>query len=140
MAKLWTLVEMSRKKEKINTEKALDPMGSQPFAGLDAAGLPKLEPKSTDLKSVKSTPSRNRGRLEIRREKSGRAGKTVTTVRGFKGIARSERESMLKDLKKQTGSGGSLLEDGGLLLQGDCRDQVKPFLESLGFQAVPAGG
>lgn len=131
---------MRKKKEKINTERSLDPIGSNPFSGLDAAGLPKLNAKSPNLNPKKDASTRKRGRLEIRREKSGRAGKTVTTVAGFKGVSISEKEAILKDIKKQTGTGGSLLEDDSLLLQGDCRDQVVDFLSSLGFEPVRAGG
>jgi len=132
---------MGKKKGKINTGKVMEPIGSNPFASLDSAGLPKLDPQSPDLTPAKKIkPSKTRGRLEIRREKSGRAGKTVTTVRGFKGISHSEKESILKDLKKQTGTGGSLLDDGGLLLQGDCREQAEAFLFSLRFNPVLAGG
>ena len=80
---------MSRKDrsgKKVSTSPILE-FGSNPFASLDGSGLPEALPEQIhQIKvSVKEDES-NLGkgeRLEIRREKSGRGGKRVTTVQGI---------------------------------------------------------
>ncbi len=78
-------------------------------------------------------------RVEIRREKSGKGGKTVTTLRGLRTLERHAREDLFHFLKKKLGTGGTVIEDG-FQLQGDCRDQVEEFLREKGFRPVRAGG
>ena len=79
-------------------------------------------------------------RLEIRREKSGRGGKTVTTVKGFPSrISQDELNRMLKGLKSQIGTGGGW-RDGQMEIQGDKRSIVCNRLLEMGFKPVLAGG
>ncbi|SVD57656.1 uncharacterized protein METZ01_LOCUS410510, partial [marine metagenome] len=79
-------------------------------------------------------------RLDVRREKAGRGGKTVTTVAGFPPyISRVEHKGMLRELKKYLGSGGTFVE-GDWELQGDQREKVVAWLCQKGFQPVLAGG
>ena len=78
---------MSKKKQHLPTE-SVEEFGSNPFGELSCNGLISLSSESIEGKKAKSTISKEeklgRGeRLEVRREKSGRGGKTVTTVRGF---------------------------------------------------------
>ena len=61
---------------------------NNPFAGLDATGLP---PGNPNLPAA-PVPRKNRGRVDIRRETGGRGGKTVTVVDGFVGIGLPEKE------------------------------------------------
>jgi len=78
------------------------------------------------------------GIVRIRRETSGRKGKGVTTLTG---IPRPEAElkTLLKQLKKVCGTGGSV-KDGVLEIQGDHRDRLKAELEKQGFKVKLAGG
>ena len=60
-------------------------------------------------------------RLEIRREKSGRGGKTVTTVRGIPpGLGKEKKDKLLKRMKSSLGTGGTWAGQD-MELQGDRR-------------------
>jgi translation initiation factor 1 len=79
-------------------------------------------------------------RLEIRREKSGRGGKTVTTVRGIPpGLGKEKKDKLLKRMKSSLGTGGTW---AGLdmELQGDRRAEALEWLRAMGFRPVLAGG
>ena len=79
-------------------------------------------------------------RLEVRREKSGRGGKTVTTVKGFPThISQDDFKCMLKGLKSRLGTGGGWRDDQ-MEIQGDQREVVCDWLTSIGFRPVLAGG
>ena len=118
--------------------------GSNPFASLDGQGLPEAlpEPEREIKVSVKEEES-NLGkgvRLEIRREKSGRGGKTVTTVRGIPpGLGKEKKDKLLKRIKSSLGTGGTWAGQD-MELQGDRRSEVLEWLRAMGFQPVLAGG
>lgn len=113
---------------------------NNPFGSLSANDF-----KATPLKTSSSTPvsklppKKSRGRLDVKREKSGRGGKTVTTIYGMQTIEVREREQLLKKMKTSCGVGGTM-KGAVLELQGDNRDAAKAILESAGFQVVFAGG
>lgn len=89
-----------RSKEKISTDGQGDSLETNPFAGLESAGLPKGELKPTTEKPTAKL-KRSKGRVEVRREKAGRGGKTVTTLREFPThIPLSTLEAMTFELKK----------------------------------------
>ena len=69
--------------------------------------------------------------LKVRIESKHRAGKLVTLVEGFIGLAEA-REQMVKQLKNFCGTGGSS-KDGEILLQGDQRDKIMQWLQKNGF-------
>ncbi len=85
--------------------------------------------------------------VRVRRERAGRAGKTVTTA-GPLFLSRAQAEELLAALKRSCGSGGTLklaeLPDGrislALELQGDHADRLVAELERRGFPAKRAGG
>ena len=82
-----------------------------PFAALSGAGLPD-GPETPPLGSVAAAPSKkNRGRVDIIRQKAGRGGKTVTVVTGFVGIGLPEKEQLAKKMQKVCGTGGTV-KDG----------------------------
>jgi len=83
--------------------------------------------------------SKNRGRVDITREKGGRGGKTVTIVDGFVGIGLPEKESLVKQMRAACGCGGTVKE-GRIEIQGDQRENVARILEKAGFRPVFAGG
>ena len=78
------------------------------------------------------------GRVKVRREVSGRRGKTVTTVSGVP-LADDGLKALAGRLKKRCGVGGSV-KDGVIELQGDHRDVVMDVLRGEGYDVVAAGG
>ena len=133
---------MSRKK-KISTEISENSLNDSPFSSLESAGLPNapLIEQSKVQKTLKVKDRLGQGeRLEIRREKSGRGGKTVTTIQGFPTYLSEKRKlNTLKTLKTSLGTGGSWNKDT-MELQGDRRSEVFRWLEESGFSPVLAGG
>ncbi len=82
---------------------------------------------------------RNRGRVDITREKGGRGGKTVTVVDGFIGIGLPEKEALVRKMRAACGCGGTVKE-GRIEIQGDQRETVFRVLAEAGFRPVVAGG
>ncbi|MDP2327979.1 MAG: hypothetical protein Q8M79_07815 [Dehalococcoidia bacterium] len=78
------------------------------------------------------------GFVRIRREKSGRGGKTVTTITGVRAGER-ELDDLLKTLKQLCGAGGTR-EGATLEIQGDHRDRIHEKLVALGHRVKLAGG
>jgi len=78
------------------------------------------------------------GVARVRREKSGRRGKTVTTVGGLP-LAPDDLRELATALKRFCGSGGSV-KDGVIEIQGDHRDAVLEELARRGLKAKRAGG
>ena len=138
------LSEVSKKKQRLPTE-SLEKFGSNPFGELNSEGLNSLPLLSREVEKSKVIFSKSeqlgRGeRLEVRREKSGRGGKTVTTVCGFPPhISQDEFGRMLRGLKSRLGTGGGW-RDNQMEIQGDQRDVVCDWLSAMGFKPVLAGG
>jgi translation initiation factor 1 len=109
--------------------------GHSPFSALNSAGLP---PGPQSLPG-KPAPKKNRGRVDIIRQKAGRGGKTVTVVTHFVGIGLPEKEKLAKQMQKACGAGGTV-KDGQIEIQGDKRDEVARILTEAGFRPVFAGG
>lgn len=134
---------MSRKgrEDKKRAVSATESFGDSPFSSLATSGLPQASiPQDNSIK-VKQEDRIGRGeRLEVRREKSGRGGKTVTTIAGFPRRVNSPmRTSLLKRMKTSLGTGGTWNGDC-MELQGDKRSEIVPWLTSMGFKPVLAGG
>ncbi|MEM0967431.1 MAG: translation initiation factor [Verrucomicrobiota bacterium] len=129
---------MGRKKQKVSTDTAGTFGSDNPFASLDSSPLPKVATKPAEPELP--DPKKKTGmRVEIRREKSGKGGKTVTTLQGLTTLDPRSRESLLFDLKKRIGTGGTGVP-GGIQLQGDCREAAERILEEKGFRPIRAGG
>ena len=118
-----------------------DALGENPFAALDRPKLTKGEMKPpVELSEQKSVKDKSKGRVEVRREKAGRGGKTVTTLKDFPShIPLSTLEAMTFELKKTCACGGTL-KGRVVELQGDVCDLVSAELKLRGYQAVRAGG
>lgn len=115
-----------------------DSLNANPFAGLESEGLRKAPAPQPNTKPEKKKKSR--GRIEVRREKAGRGGKTVTTLTGFLyGESDRELDALTFDLKKACACGGTL-KGRVIELQGDVRDQAVAELEKRNYQPVRAGG
>ena len=76
------------------------------------------------------------GIVRVSRETGGRAGRTVTVVRGLG----SDAEAACRALKTACGSGGTVKDDGAVEIQGDHRDRVVAWLEASGRKVKRAGG
>ena len=131
------------KKDRIPTDGS-EEISNNPFAEIDPDELELAAkppaPQSTDVPALPSKLP-NLGRVEVRRETSGRAGKAVTTIRAFRvGTSQRQRNDLLRELKKKLAVGGSMRSDGGLEIQGDQRDRVTAILEEKGYRPVQAGG
>jgi translation initiation factor 1 len=129
---------MSRR-EKIDTGGG-GALGNAAFAGLDLPFNPSDPTDPTDRKAEGRSAKRPARRVELRREKAGRGGKTVTTLREFPcNLPLRELEALCRDLKKSCACGGAL-KGRVIELQGDVRDRVEPVLRVRGYAPVRAGG
>ncbi len=108
-----------------------------PFSGLSSEGLPPIP--EVQPHEVANAPTKNRGRVDIKRQTAGRGGKTVTVVTGFVGIGLPEKEKLAKQMQQTCGTGGTVKE-GRIEIQGDKREAVARILAEAGFRPVFAGG
>jgi len=105
-----------------------NPMAYQEFGANNSAaferGVPDLPPNQQDLR--------------IQATRSGRKGKTVTIISGFQHNQASLTQ-LLKKLKSQCGSGGTVKENT-LEIQGDHKQKLLEVLTKLGYKAKVSGG
>jgi len=116
--------------------------GNNPFGGLSSEGLPSAPaalPADSQQTTDSKTARKNRGRVDIIRQKAGRGGKTVTVVKGFVGIGLQEKEQLARTMQKVCGTGGTV-KDGQIEIQGDKRAEVARILTEAHFRPVFAGG
>ncbi len=116
-------------------------LGQNPFGALSGAGLP-TEPRVAPAQTAAAqpaAPSKNRGRVDVRRETGNRGGKTVTVIDGFVGIGLPEKEQLAKKMRAACGCGGTV-KDGAIEIQGDQREKIAQILSEAGFRPVMAGG
>ena len=114
--------------------------GQKAFEGLSSEGLPPgpADPPPNAAPPPKP-PRKNRGRVDIVRQKAGRGGKTVTVVKNFVGIGLPEKEQLAKAMQKACGTGGTV-KNGQIEIQGDKRTEIAEILSQAGFRPVFAGG
>lgn len=74
----------------------------------------------------------------VKRDRKGRAGKTVTVVYGLQHNDANMRQ-LLTTLKTLCGAGGALKETE-LEIQGDQRDKIAEKLRELGYKVKLVGG
>jgi translation initiation factor 1 len=114
--------------------------GHNPFAALSSEGLPAGAESPASGPPAEAKPARkNRGRVDIVRQKAGRGGKTVTVIKGFVGIGLPEKEQLAKAMQKACGTGGTV-KNGQIEIQGDKRAEVARILTEANFRPVFAGG
>lgn len=92
----------------------------------DPEPLPDLEP---DFKPQE---------LEAHFSNKGRAGKTVTLIKGFEGST-SECKALAKQLKQAVGVGGTV-KAGEIIIQGEYREQLIKILIEMGHRVKRVGG
>lgn len=98
---------------------------------------PSLKNKKVEKKKFDMTPSEHL--LSIRPEKKGRGGKTVTVLYDFPAGSEDYFKKLTKKIKRECGSGGTFKGDS-IEVQGDHREKLKVFLETLGFKVKFTGG
>ena len=74
-----------------------------------------------------------RQKLIVSIDRSGRAGKQVTLVKGFIG-SEEDLAELGKTLKVKCGVGGTA-KNGEITIQGDLREKVTLLLQSMGYNA-----
>lgn len=122
-----------RTQNRIDTGAAPAPLAS-PFASLEIAGIPKAPPPAPAARLA--GPAAGGTRLVVRREKSGRGGKTVLVISGFPRTWTSTHIAELASrLKRALGTGGSS-EAGTIEIQGDDPARLRALLEGEGFRVA----
>ena len=76
--------------------------------------------------------------LKVQASRKGRKGKTVTVISGFQAKPETLAE-LLKQLKNQCGTGGTVKEDT-IEIQGDHTQKLVQLLAQLGYKAKVSGG
>ncbi len=76
--------------------------------------------------------------LEAHFSNKGRAGKTVTLIKGFEGST-EDLKTLAKRLKQAVGVGGSV-KDGAIIIQGNYREQLIQILTAMGHKVKRIGG
>lgn len=76
-------------------------------------------------------------RLVVRRERKGHGGKTVTVVDGL-GLPPAAGAALARAMRRALGC-GAWLDDGRVVLQGDCADAAAAWLTRHGARQVTRG-
>lgn len=87
----------------------------------------------TEEKQEPQTLEPSKQRLIVSIDRSGRAGKQVTLVKGFVGT-QEDLAALGRQLKVKCGVGGTA-KDGEITIQGDLRDKVTELLKGMGYNA-----
>lgn len=105
-----------------------------PFAALQGLkdALPPGPPPKTP-KEKKAPP-----KAVVRMERAGRNGKEVTVIEQL-ALSPKDREAWLKALKGALGCGGSIEDEGALVIQGDHRERVAEWLKKQGVKQISVG-
>ena len=74
----------------------------------------------------------NQQKLRVYIERKGRAGKTVTIIKGFVGI-KQDLNSLGTQIKQQLGVGGSI-KDGEIIIQGSHKEKIEEILRKIGYK------
>jgi translation initiation factor 1 (eIF-1/SUI1) len=82
-------------------------------------------------------PVRAAERVTVRRERSGRGGKTVTIAEG-PGLAGRDLEALAREIARGLGA-GARVEGGSIVVQGEQPDRLVAWLAAHGFASVDRG-
>lgn len=88
--------------------------------------------------NIEESLSNNQQHLEAHFSNKGRAGKTVTVIKGFIGTD-TDLKQLAKLLKTKCGVGGSC-KDGEIIIQGNYRDKIINILKKEGYNIKRIGG
>ncbi len=86
----------------------------------------------------KAPAAPNDGFVRVRREKQGRGGKTVTTIRGIP-LSSDSLRALAAELKRRCGTGGTA-KDGVIEIQGEHVDALMKDLTERGYRVKRSGG
>lgn len=126
-----------KKRDRVSTGGAGDGLDNGLFGGIDLSGIEVVEGKKGVEVREEGAVVGKKGRVDVRREKSGRGGKTVTVLAGIVGI--EERRDVLKKLQKRCGCGGTIKGEV-IEVQGDKREEISKLLKEEGYRVVMSGG
>ena len=117
------------KKKRIEQDDSPQGLTHNPFAALRPGGAPAPPPPPPAEAATTPASGSDTGeaRVVVRREKKGRAGKTVTRVSGL-GLEPDALAELARDLKRALGCGATL-EEEDVLLQGSLTERAAPWLE-----------
>jgi len=121
---------------KIPVSDQATPLQGNPFAALQVDGLPPGPAESDATPAAQSASSElpRMGEVILRREKSGRGGKTVVVAYGFAThLHPVELERLTREAKVACGCGG-VCRDREIELQGDIIPKVRQFFAKRGFR------
>ena len=113
---------------------------SKKFNSLEDLGkiqFDNLQPTPKEDQSI-SAPVFVSQNLEAHFSNKGRAGKTVTILKGFSGSP-NEIKNLAKTLKNKVGVGGSI-KNGEIIIQGNFRDKIIEILQDMGHKIKRVGG
>ena len=96
----------------------------------------KLAPEPTPRPD--SEPEFQSQELEAHFSNKGRAGKTVTLIKGFEG-SNEDFKALAKKLKQSIGVGGGI-KDREIIIQGNFREQLIKVLSNMGHKVKRIGG
>lgn len=102
------------------------------FADLVYSTNPDALPPDEEEDELTLSPAEQK--LKVLLDTKKRRGKVVTLVLGFEGNE-NDLQELGKKLKVKCGTGGSA-KDGEIIIQGDCREQVKKWLKEWGYRIV----
>ena len=106
---------------------------------LDALAGIKFEHLTPDYEPLKDpSPKIIKQVLEAHFSNKGRAGKTVTLIKGFEGDIK-DLKALAKTLKNAVGVGGTV-KDGEIIIQGNYRDALISLLTEMGHHVKRVGG
>ncbi|MBQ3382881.1 MAG: translation initiation factor [Bacteroidales bacterium] len=94
---------------------------------------PNFKYETQDPEQQVDTLPADKQRLIVAIDRSGRAGKQVTLVKGFVG-SENDLSDLGKKLKTKCGVGGSV-KNGEIIIQGDFRDKIVALLTQDGYKA-----
>lgn len=128
-------------KKRLPTDGGSPLTADNPFAQLSRSGLPEIPASSVAAsKPVTKESAVGKGtRLELRRLKAGKGGKTVTEIKGLDRFDTRMVESWHRELKNRFATGGALKQKV-MEIQGDHRDGISNYFKDKGFTVVLAGG
>ena len=129
---------MGKKKDKISTEGGDGLNLNNPFASLSGDDLPEGKVEPAKPKAEPKAPSK-KIRVELRRLKSGKGGKTVIEIGGLHVLGESGMKQIAKQLKARLGVGGTV-KAGKIEIQTADFGGVEAFLEKEGYRPIRCGG
>jgi translation initiation factor 1 len=116
--------------------KSSDRLVYREFGNDNSAALQRPASAATERPIQELPPQQQNVRVQATR--AGRKGKTVTVITGFQ--AKPETlQALLKQLKTQCGTGGTL-KDNEIEIQGDQKQKILEILIKLGYKAKISGG